>query len=142
VIPVTMDAGRRENRGQAVEELESGEAQGGTAGGIGLGEQVEDLVGTTVDEMKAVEGEGSPGTIADQALESGPVGSLDADAGVQAKTATVIPAEHILGLVGFQEAVAPEVAEHSTSHEVLEALQEFVGEAGGFVESEAGFWIG
>jgi hypothetical protein len=54
----------------------------------------------------------------------------------------VIPAEHILGLVGFQEAVAGHVPEDPFSHEVLEALQEFVGEGGGFVEAEAGFWIG
>jgi hypothetical protein len=31
-----MNAGRRENRGQTVQELQSGEAQRGAAGGIGL----------------------------------------------------------------------------------------------------------
>jgi hypothetical protein len=56
--------------------------------------------------MEAVEGEGSPGTIPNEPLESGPVGSLDADAGIEAEPPTVIPGQHILGLVGLQEAVA------------------------------------
>jgi hypothetical protein len=90
---------------------------------------VEDLVGTTVDEMEAFEGEGSPGTIADQALESGPVGGLDADAGVQTEPTPVIPAKHVLGLVGVEESVACKMAEHSASDGVLEAFQELVGEA-------------
>ena len=57
-----MDAGRREDLGQAVQELQSGEAQGGTAGGIGLGEPVEDLVGAAADEVEAFESEGWPGS--------------------------------------------------------------------------------
>ena len=54
----------------------------------------------------------------------------------------VIPAEHILGVVGLQEAVACKMAEHSPSDGVLEAFHELVGEGCGFVEAEAGFWIG
>jgi hypothetical protein len=38
--------------------------------------------------------------------------------------------------------MAAEGAEHPTSHGVLKALQELLGEGGGFVEAEAGFWIG
>jgi hypothetical protein len=44
--------------------------------------------------------------------------------------------------VGLQEAVAAEVAEDPVSDRVLEALQELVGEGGGFVEAEAGFRMG
>ena len=54
----------------------------------------------------------------------------------------MIPGEHILGLVGFQEAVTCKMAEHSASDGVLQAFQGLVGEAGGFVEAEAGFRIG
>ena len=54
----------------------------------------------------------------------------------------MIPAEHVLGVVGFQEAVAAKMAEDPLSDRVLEALQELGGEGGGFVEAEAGFWIG
>ena len=92
--------------------------------------------------VESVEGEGGPGAVADEPLQSIPVGGLDADAGVEAESTTVIPAEHVLGLVGLQEAEAAEVAEDPTSHGVLKALQELVGEGGGFVEAEAGFRIG
>jgi hypothetical protein len=92
--------------------------------------------------MEAFEGEGPPGTIADQALESGPVGSLDANAGVEAEPTAVIPGEHILGVVGFQESVADHVAKDPFSDGVLEAFQEFLGEGCGFVEAEVGFWMG
>jgi hypothetical protein len=54
----------------------------------------------------------------------------------------VIPVEHILGVVGLHEAVAAEVAEDPFSHRVLKALHERVGEGCGFVEAEAGCWIG
>jgi hypothetical protein len=76
---------------------------------------------------------------ADEALQSLSVGSLDADTGIETEPTTVLPAQHILGVVGFQEAVADHVAEDPFSHRVLEALQELVGESCGFVETEAGF---
>lgn len=91
--------------------------------------------------MKAGEGERRPGTVANEALEAGSVGGLDADAGVEAEPTNVIPGEHILGFVGFQEGVAGEVAEHPFSDGVLEAFQELGGEGGGFVEAEAGGWV-
>jgi hypothetical protein len=50
----------------------------------------------------------------------------------------VIPAEHVLGFVGFQKAVSGNVAEGSLSDCALEALQELAGEAVGLVEAEAG----
>ena len=87
--------------------------------------------------MKPLESEGRPGTVADQALEAGSVGGLDTDAGVEAKTTTVIPAEHILGFVGFEEAMATKMAEDSFAYRMLEALQELGGEIGSFVEVEA-----
>jgi hypothetical protein len=62
--------------------------------------------------------------------------ALDTDAGVEAKTTAVIPAEHILGFVGFEEAMATKMAEDSFAYRVLEALQELGRESGGFVEAE------
>ena len=78
----------------------------------------------------------------DEPLEAGPVGRLDADAGVEAEPSAVIPRVHVLGVVRVQEAVACEMTKHSPSDGVLEALQEFVGEGCGLVEAEVGFWIG
>jgi hypothetical protein len=92
--------------------------------------------------VEPFESEGRPGTIANEPLEPLSVGGLDTDAGVQAESTAMIPAEHILSVVEFQEAVAGKVAEDSLSDGVLEALQESVGEGGGFVEAEAGLWIG
>ena len=45
VRAVTGDPRWREDRGQAIEELESGEAQGGAAGEVGFRHEVENLVG-------------------------------------------------------------------------------------------------
>ena len=141
MVAVARDAGWGEDFGQAVEELEGRETDSSAAGEVGPREDVEDLVGTAIDEMEAFEGEGSPGTIADQALESDPVGGLDPNAGVEAEPTTVIPAEHVLSVVGFQEAVAAKVAEDPASDRVLETLQELMGEGGGFVEAKACLWM-
>jgi hypothetical protein len=54
----------------------------------------------------------------------------------------VIPGEHILGLVGFQAAVALKMPQDPGADQLLEAFQKLVGEAGGFVEAEAGSGIG
>jgi hypothetical protein len=142
VVSVSVDAGWGEDRGQAIQKLQGRETQGGPTGRVWFRQDVEDLVGTTVDEMEAFESEGRPGAVTDQPLEAGAVGGLDTDAGVEAKTATVIPGEHILGVVGFQETVAVKVTEDSLSDGVLEAFQELVGEGGGFVEAKVGFWMG
>jgi hypothetical protein len=129
-----MDSGRREDLGQAVEQLQGREPEGCTAREIRGWEDVEHLVGTSTDEVEAVESEGGPGAISDQALEASSVVALDTDAGVEAKSAAVIPAEHVLGLVGFQEAVAAKMAQHPLSRGMLKALQELGGEGRGFVE--------
>jgi len=133
---------RGEDLGQAVEELESGEAQGGAACQVGLGQEIENLVGTTADQVKTVESERGPGTVADQPFEAFAVGGLDPDAGVEAEAAPVLPVEHIPGLVGFQEAVAPKMPQDPGANRVLEALQELAGEAGGLVEVETGLGVG
>jgi hypothetical protein len=44
--------------------------------------------------------------------------------------------------MGLQEAMATEMPQDSGTDRVLEELQELVGEGGGFVEAEAGFWMG
>ena len=82
MVPVAVDAGWGEDFGQPIQKLQSREAQGGAAGRIGPREELEDLVGTAVDEMEAVEGEGRPSTIADQPFQSVAVGSLDTNASI------------------------------------------------------------
>jgi hypothetical protein len=46
----------------------------------------------------------------------------------------VIPGEHILGFVGLQDPLAPNVAKDPLSDRMLEALQEMGSKSGGFVE--------
>lgn len=46
MVAEPMDAGWREDRGEAIQELESREAQGGPTGGIGFRQEVENPVGT------------------------------------------------------------------------------------------------
>jgi hypothetical protein len=142
VVTVTVDAGGRENLGQAVQELEGREAQGGAAGEVGLWEEVEDLVGAVGDKVEAVEGEGRPSAVADERFQSGAVGGLHTDAGVQAAPTALIPGQHVLGLFELQQAVAAKVAEHPFSDGELEVLHEFGAEGGGLVEVEARCRIG
>ena len=109
---------------------------------VGPREEVEDLVGAAANEVESVKGKGGPCTVADETLESGAVGGLDADAGVEAEPTAVIPGQRILGVVGLQEAVAAEMPQDPGADGVLEALRQLVGEGGGFVEAEAGFRMG
>jgi hypothetical protein len=139
---VAVDAGWREKRGQAVQGLQGRQAQGGAAGQVGRREEVENLVGTVADQVEPVEGEGRPGTIPNEPLKAGAVGSLDTDAAVKAEPATVIPGQHVLGVVGLQEVVATDVEEDSFAYRALEAFQKLGCEGGGFVEAEADGRIG
>jgi hypothetical protein len=109
VVSVAVDAGWGEDRGQAIQELQGGETESGAAGRVWLRQDIEDLVGTAADEMETVESEGRSGTIPKQPFQSLPVASLDTHAGVQAEPTTVIPCEHTLSVVGFQEAVTTKV---------------------------------
>jgi len=120
--------------GETVQKLEGREAERRSAGGIKPWQEVENLVGAAVDEVEATQGERGPGAVADQALEAGAVRGLDVNTGVEAKTTTVVPAEHILGFVGLQQTLAPNVARDPLSDRMLEALQELGGEIGGFVD--------
>jgi hypothetical protein len=118
-----MNPGWGKDGGETVEELEGGEAERGAAREIRGREDVEHLVGTSTDEVKAAQGERRPGAVADQALEAGSVMGLDVNAGVEAKTTTVIPGQHIVGFVGLQKTLAPNVAEYPGADGVLEAVE-------------------
>ncbi len=142
MVTVTVDPRRWKDLGEAVKELEGREAEAGAAGQVGLREEIEDLVGAVADEVESVEGEGGPGTVADEAFEAGTVGGLNADAGVQTEPPAVLPGEHILGFVGLQEPVAVAMPQDPGADRVLEALQDLGGEGRGFVKTEVGGGIG
>ena len=141
VVAVAVNVGRREEVCETVQELQRRESEGGAARGIGFGQDVEDLIGSVADEVQPFEGEGRLGAVADEALEGVAVGGLDADAGVEAEAAAVIPGEHVGGLVGLEQAMAAEVAQDAGADGALEALQALGRESGGFVEAEVAGWV-
>jgi hypothetical protein len=141
MVAVAVDAGWGKDGGETVEELQGREAERGAAREIRGREDVEHLVGAAADEVKAAQSERGPGAVADQALEAGSVVGLNVNAGVEAKTTTVLPGEHILGFVGLQDPLAANVAEDPLSDRMLEALQELGRESGGFVEADAVGWF-
>jgi hypothetical protein len=69
--------------------------------------------GEPVEELESRETQGSA---------AGAVGGLDTHTPIQTEPAPVLPAEHILGLVGFQEAVAGKAAKDSLLDGVPEAF--------------------
>ncbi len=85
MVAVTVEARWGEDLGHSVEELEGGEAKGGAAGQVGVGQEVEDLVGSVADEVEPLEGERGSGAVPDKAFEAGAVGGLDADAPIEAE---------------------------------------------------------
>ena len=93
------------------------------------------------DQLEALEGERGPRAVADEAFESRAIVGLDADRGVEAEPSAVIPAEHVFGVMGLQEAVAGKVTEDPLSDRVLEPFEELRGVIGGLVEAEATGWF-
>ncbi|MCJ7630600.1 MAG: hypothetical protein MUO50_19670 [Longimicrobiales bacterium] len=106
VVAVAVDAGRRENLGQTIQELQGREPEGGAARRIGPWEEVEDLVGAPTDEVESFEGEGGSGTVADEAFEPGAVGGLDADAGIKTEPRRLSSIEDPFGVRRAHEPTA------------------------------------
>ena len=79
MVAVPMDAGWREDRGEAIQKLEGRETQGGTTSGIGLGQDVENLVRAVADQVEPFESKRWSGTIPNQPFQPLPVSGLDAD---------------------------------------------------------------
>ena len=109
----------------------------GPEGGVG-GEDA--VVSVAVDAGWREDGGETVQELQGGKAEGGAAGGPDADAPIQTEPAAVIPREHVLGFVGFQEVVASELTKDPLSDRVLEALQELGGEGGGFVKAEAVGW--
>ena len=61
VVAVMVDAGRRKDRGQAIQELQGRETQGSATGGFGFRQEVENLFGAAINQVETVKSEGGPG---------------------------------------------------------------------------------
>lgn len=109
MIAVPVDAGRRDESGQPIQELERGEPEHGAPVGRGPGQAIADLtLGLPVAPLEPLERERRPGAVAEQSLESGPVVGFDADRGVEGEASGVIPGEHVAGGVLLEQSVAGE----------------------------------
>jgi len=61
--------------------------------------------------VEALEREGRASAVADESLQFFAVCGLDVDAPIEAKTAALIPGQHVPGVVGLQEAVTTEMSQ-------------------------------
>ena len=139
MIAVPMDAGRRYESGQPVEELERGEPEHGTTVGRGRGQAIEDLtIGLPVAPLEPLQRERRPGTVAEQSLEAGPVVGFDADRRVEGEAPGVFPGEHLMDGRFLQETVAPKPPQDPAADGLAKSLDVGPGESGGLVEPDAG----
>ena len=106
-----IEARRRHQRGEPVEQFERGQGEFGLAGGLGPGQAVADgLVGAVPAEPLA--DEGGSGAVAQQPFEAGAVLGLDAHGGVQREAAAVTPAGEVGGDLRGEGAVADGEPQH------------------------------
>ena len=143
VVPVAVHAGRGDEPGDALQELEGGEQDLGAPIGRGFGEAIEEPglgrseAGRAAQGVEALEGKGWPGTVADQALDARTVVALDADGGVDAEAAGALPGEHALGIGLVEKAACAEVPEHTALNDTLEVEPVVFVEQGGLVEADS-----
>jgi len=101
VVAVSVDAGRRHEAGESVEQLKGREAKLVAAVHIGLGEPVDQASlrrGERLETgggVKPLQSERPAGAVADEPLETRPVLSLDADGAIHRKAAGPAPGAHV-----------------------------------------------
>jgi hypothetical protein len=148
VVAVPMDAGRWNEPGQALEELEGSEAKHFAAVHIGLrepihpaslrrGERLE-----TGGGVEPLQGERPARTVPNKPLKTRSVLGLDPDRCVDGKPAGPLPCAHIRRHGGVQEATAGEPAQDAKLHRAGQGLRvlslRLSGlEAGGLVEPDS-----
>ena len=144
MIAVAMDAWRVNEQGESLEELKGGERESRGTARCGMGKTIDDALAssrTVAGSLDPFEGEGGPGTVAQESFESGTVMGRDVDRGVDAEPAGGLPSEHVIGDVALEQTVAVEVPEHAVSHGVLELVPVGGREMGGLVELDRALGI-
>jgi hypothetical protein len=86
--------------------------------------------------VKSFEGEGRPGTVAQEALNARTVVALDANGGVDAEAAGALPGEHALGIGLVEKAAGAEVPEHAALNDTLEVEPVGLVEQSRFVKED------
>jgi hypothetical protein len=143
VVPMAVHAGRWDEPGEALQELEGGEHDLGAPIGRGFGEPIEEPCvgrgegGRSAQGVKALEGEGWPGAVTDQAFDARTVLTLDANGSVDAEAAGALPGEHALGIGLVEKAARVEVPEHAALDDTREVEPVVFVEDGGLIEADS-----
>jgi hypothetical protein len=122
MVAMAMDAGGWNEAGQAVEELEGGEAKHFAAVHVGLSEPIHQASvwrgerPETVGGVEPLQGERPPGAVSTEPLESRSVLALDADGAVDGEPAGAAPCEHVCRRGGVQEPAAGKPPQDAELH--------------------------
>ena len=138
---MAMDARRRNEPGQSLEQLKGSEAKLLATLHIGLGEPIHQASlrrGERVETgggMKPLQCERPPRTVANEPLETRPVLALDADGAVDRKAAGPLPCTHVRRRGGVQEPAPDEPSQDAQLHRTGQGFRIWSLECGGFVEA-------
>jgi len=113
VVAVAVQARRRDQGGEMVDELQRGGGQRSASVALWLRQTIDEPV--FVDLFDALKGERWACTVAKQPLQSGPVVAGDAHRGVE-REAAVVPSEHVANVIGIEQPVAGEPAQHAAAY--------------------------
>lgn len=137
-----MDAGWRNEAGQALEELEGREVKRLATVQIGLGEPV-DQAGLGRGErpdagggVKPLQGERPAGAVPHEPLQTRSVVPLDADGAVDGKAAGPAPCAHVHSRGGVQEPSPGEPPQDAELHRAGQGFRIGGLESGGLVKSD------
>jgi len=107
-IAMTMDTGRDDELGEAIEQLEDMQPNLCAATDVRLAQLIDNVVVRA--EAQSALGEGVAGAVTHQTLEAGAVPVRYRDGVVDRKAAVMVPAEQSVDIVGVQTALALQVA--------------------------------
>jgi ferrochelatase len=122
VVAMSVNARRRNEPGQAVEQLEGCEVKHCTAVQIGLGEAIHQPSVRRGDRLdtgggvESLQGERPPRTVTNEPLETRSVLALDPDRRVDGKPAGPLPRAHVRRGGGMEEATPGEPAQDAKLH--------------------------
>jgi hypothetical protein len=114
MIAVAVEARRREQRGQPLDQFQGREPQLGATIGLGLGETIDELLVAKL--LEPLQGEGWARAVAQQPLQAGAVGAYDPDRSIQREASAVVPAGHLARIGGIERAGAGKPAQHAGAH--------------------------
>jgi hypothetical protein len=149
VVTMAMDARRRNEPGQAVEQLEGSEAKYFATVHIGLGEPIHQASVRRGERLEtgggveSLQGKRSPRTVPNEPLQTRSVLALDPDRCVDGKPSCALPdppsacARHVRHGGGIQEAAPGEPAQDANLHRAGQGLRIPGLEAGGLVEPDS-----